>query len=141
MRSAAAAIAWEFRRRHRWGVTAVAGYLLVLTMVRILVLKPGQQVDLDDVNFALLVIVPLTVTFLYFLAMFSFGLSGDLAARQSMYPARKFTLPVTNAALAGLPMLYGSTAMALLWFATRLLGVWPSGFTIPILWPSLLAAS
>ena len=49
---------------------------------------------------------------MYFLAVFSFGLSGDLAARQSMYPARMFTLPVTTAALAGWPMLYGTAAMA-----------------------------
>ncbi len=45
---------------------------------------------------------------MYFLAVFSFGLSGDLAARQSIYPARMFTLPVTSAALAGWPMLYGT---------------------------------
>ena len=30
MRSPAAAIAWEFRQRHRWGLIALAGYLLVL---------------------------------------------------------------------------------------------------------------
>ena len=66
-------------------------------------------------------VIPLTVTFTYFLAVFSFGLAGDLAARQSMYPARMFTLPVTTAALAGWPMLYGAAAMALLWLATRLL--------------------
>ena len=33
---------------------------------------------------------------MYFLAVFSFGLTGDLAARQSIYPARMFTLPVTD---------------------------------------------
>ena len=47
---------------------------------------------------------------MYFLAVFSFGLAGDLAARQSIYPARMFTLPVTTAALAGWPMLYGTAA-------------------------------
>ena len=71
--------------------------------------------------------MPLAATFMYFLAVFSFGLAGDLAARQSMYPARMFTLPVTTAALAGWPMLYGTAAMAILWLATRLLAVWPSG--------------
>ena len=63
----------------------------------------------------------MSATFFYFLAVFSFGLSGDLAARQSIYPARMFTLPVTTAALAGWPMLYGTAAMASLWLATRLL--------------------
>ncbi|HUP62921.1 MAG TPA: hypothetical protein VNA69_21190 [Thermoanaerobaculia bacterium] len=141
MRSAAAAIGWELRQRHRWGLMAVAGYVLVLAVIRFVVLE-DQRVHFDDVqSFALVVGVPLTSTFLYFLAMFSFGLSGDLAARQSMYPARMFTLPVTTAALAGWPMLYGTAAMAMLWFATRFLGMWPSGFDIPLIWPALLAAS
>ena len=101
MRSPAAAVAWQFRRRHRWGLIALIGYLFVLAMIKLVILERGQRVDLDDESFAFLVVVPLFATFLYFLSVFSFGLSGDLAARQSMYPARIFTLPVTTAALAG----------------------------------------
>lgn len=141
MRSSAAAIAWEFRRRHRWGLIALAVYLLVLATIKLLIPQPGRSVDLDDESFALVVVVPLTATFIYFLAVFSFGLSGDLAARQSMYPARMFTLPLTTAALAGWPMLYGTAAMAILWLATRFLAVWPSGVDVPMVWPALLAAS
>jgi len=141
MGSPAAAIAWEFRQRHRWGLIALAAYLLVLATIKLLILGPGHRVDFDEESFALVVVVPLTATFMYFLAVFSFGLSGDLAARQSIYPARMFTLPVTTAALAGWPMLYGTVAMAVLWFATRLLAVWPSGFAVPVIWPALLAAS
>ena len=38
--------------------------------------------NLDDAQgFAIVVVVPLTATFVYFLAMFSYGLAGDLAAR------------------------------------------------------------
>src|SRR5437879_13722619 len=84
--------------------------------------------------------MPLTTTFVYLLAVFSFGFSGDLAARHSMYPARMFTLPVTNAALVGWPMLYGTAAMAILWLAARLFAVWPSGIELPLIWPALLAA-
>src|SRR5205807_8565969 len=80
-------------------------------------------------------------TFIYFLAVFSFGLSGDLAARESMYPARMLTLPVTTAALAGWPMLYGTAAMAILWLGTRLFALWPSDVDVPVIWPALLAAS
>jgi hypothetical protein len=141
MRSPAAAIAWEFRRRHHWGLIAVAGCLVVAAAIKLLIFG-SQRVNFDDTeSFALVVIVPLTAMFLYFLAVFSFGLAGDLAARQSMYPARMFTLPMTTAALAGWPMLFGTAAMALLWFATRLLGVWPSGIAVPVIWPALLAAS
>ena len=142
MRSPAFAIAWEFRQRHRWGLIALAGYLLVLGTIKLLLIETGQTVNMDTPErFALVVVVPLTATFTYFLAVFSFGLDGDLAARQSMYPARLFTLPVTTAALAGWPMLYGTTAMAILWLATRLFAVWPSGFDIPVIWPALLAAA
>lgn len=137
MRSQAAAIAWEFRQRHRWGWLAVLAYLLVLTALKI----TGRRFDQTDETFALLVAVPLTSTFLYFLAVFSFGLSGDLAARESMYPARMFTLPVPTSALVGWPMLFGSAAMAVLWFASRLLTLWPRDVDVPVLWPALLAAS
>ena len=141
MRSPAAAIAREFRQRHRWGLIALAVYLLVLATIKLLILGTGQSFDFDDESFALVVVVPVTATFIYLLAVFSFGLAGDLAARQSMYPARMFTLPVTTAALAGWPMLYGTVVMAILWLATRFLAVWPSGFDIPMIWPALLAAS
>jgi hypothetical protein len=142
VRSPAAAIAWEFRRRHRWGLIAVTGYLLVLAVWKLLIFGPGHRVTFaDEQTFAFFVMVPLTSTFLYFLAVFSFGLSGDLAGRESMYPARMFTLPVTTAALAGWPMLYGTAAMAALWLATRLLALWPSGVAVPIVWPALLAAA
>src|SRR6266540_4075354 len=86
-------------------------------MIRFLILEPGEPVLVDSGRFAALVSVPLTATFVYLLAVFSFGFTGDLAARHSMYPARMFTLPVTNAALVGWPMLYGTAAMAILWLA------------------------
>src|SRR2546430_11777974 len=85
--------------------------------------------------------MPLVATFTYFLAVFTFGLDGDLAARQSMYPARLFTLPVTTAALSGLPMLYGTASMMILWLATRMFALWPLGIVVPSIWPALLAAS
>ena len=142
MRSPAVAIAWEFRQRHRWGLIALAGYLLALATIKLAILVSGQRVNLDSPErFALVVVVPLTATFTYFLAVFSFGYAGDLAARQSMYPARMFTLPLPTAALVGWPMLYGSAAMAILWAATRLLAVWPSEFAVPVIWPAFLAAA
>jgi hypothetical protein len=141
VRSAARAIAWELGRQHRWGWLAVAGYLLALALFRLAIPEPGQPVNLDDAErFALAVIVPMTVACLYFLVVFSFGLSGDLAARQSPYPTRMFTLPVTTGALAGWPMLYGSAALAALWLATRMLGLWPPHVELPWIWPTVLAA-
>ncbi len=141
MRSPALAIGWEFRRRHRWGLIAVAGYLCVVATIRFLILDASEPVLADSIRFVGMVSVPLTTIFVYLLAVFSFGFSGDLAARHSMYPARMFTLPVTNAALVGWPMLYGTAAMAILLLAARLIAVWPSGIAIPLIWPALLAAA
>ena len=41
MRSAAAAFAWEFRQRLRWGVIALGVYLVVLATVQLGILGPG----------------------------------------------------------------------------------------------------
>ncbi len=88
-------------------------------------------------------LIPLvTATFFYFVGVFSYGLAGDLAARQSIYPARMFTLPVTSAALAGWPMLYGTAATTSLWLTTALLARWPGGIDVPLplIWPALLTS-
>jgi hypothetical protein len=140
MRSPAAAIAWELRQRHRWGLAALAGTILILGAIRIAVLITQAHVEFHDLTFALLVPVPLAATFFYLLAVFTFGVSGDLAARESMYPSRMFTLPVSSAALAGWPMLYGCLSMMVLWFAMRIAGISPPGFDVPRLWPALFAA-
>ena len=140
MRSPAAAIAWEFRQGLDWGLIALTGYLVVLATIKLI--EPGWTFNMDSAErFGVVVMVPLTTTFLYVLTVFSFGLSGDVAGRTSMYPARLFMLPVSTAALAGWPMLYGAGAMAILWLATRYLAVWPSGFDIPVIWPALTAVT
>src|SRR5258705_67776 len=138
MPSAARAIAWEFRQRHRWGLVALAAYFLVLATIKLLIPESSLTFNMDSgERFAVVVMVPLTATFLYLLTVFSFGLSGDVAGRQSMYPARMFTLPVSTTALTLWPMLCGAAAMAMLWLATRFLAVWPAGFGIPVIWPAL----
>ena len=110
-------------------------------MTKLLILEPGQSIDLDRAEtFAFVVMGPMTAAAVYFLAVFSFGLSGDLAGRQSIYPARMLTLPVTTAALAGWPMLYGGVAVMILWLAIRLLQLWPAGIHVPVIWPAPLAA-
>jgi hypothetical protein len=139
--SPARAFAWEFQRRHRWGFIACGAYLIALGAVKLVIVARGHAVVYrSDESFALAVMVPITATFTYCLAVFTYGLSGDIAGRPSMYPRRLFTLPVSTAALAGWPMLHGTIAVALLWAATRAFVVWPSGVAVPVIWPAIAAA-
>ena len=141
MRRPALAIGWEFRRRHLWALIAMAGYLLALAAIKFLFLGPMEPIRLDPPDGrAAVVITPLTATYVYLLAAFSFGLAGDLGARPSIYPARMFALPVRTAALVGWPMLYGTAAVAILWLVTALSARWPWGIELPLIWPALLAA-
>src|SRR5215210_1582616 len=142
MRSPARAFAWEFRQGHRFALIALAGYALVLGTIKLLIPGPWEPIELDTPNETAAVLIgPFSLIFMYFLAVFSFGLAGDLAARQSMFPARMFTLPVTTRALVGWPMLYGTAAMASLWLATVLFVLLPFGVDLPLIWPGLLAAA
>ncbi len=142
MRSPAAAFAWELRHRHQGVLIALIVYLLVLAAFKPLILDPGQVVSLDPPDgTASLLIAPFGIMFMYFVAVFSFGLAGDLAARQSIYPARMFARPVTTAALAGWPMLYGMAAMVSLWLTLAFFVRWSWGIDLPLIWPALLAAA
>lgn len=141
MRSPGAATAWEFRHRHRWALVMVVAYWLTVGSYRLFVFEPAEPIRVAPPDgLAALVISPFSIGFMYLLAVFSFGLSGDLAARQSIYPRRMFTLPVTTRALAGWPMLFGTMAAASLWVATALFAKWPWGVDLPMLWPAVLAA-
>jgi len=137
-RSPGRAILWEFRRRHRWGLIAVVAYLIVIGTIKLVLLQSGWQFTLDDVErFIFVFLVPVTSAFTYFLAVFTYGLSGDVAGRRSMFPARMFTLPVSTAGLAGWPMLYGAIVTAVLWAAMRVFAMWPADFEAPVVWPAL----
>src|SRR5437879_3903524 len=142
MRSPALAIGWEFRRRHLWALIAMAGYLLALAAIKLLLLGAMEPIRLDPPDGrAAVVITPLTATYFYLLAAFSFGLAGDMGARQSIYPARMLALPVRTAGLVGWPMLYGTGAVAMLWLVTALSARWPWEIELPLVWPALLAAA
>jgi hypothetical protein len=144
MRGAGRAIGCEFRWRHRLWLIALAAYVIVFLAIKLLILGPGRPIRMNPPNgLAGFIIAPVSWTFFYFVAVFSYGLSGDLAARESIFPARMFTLPVTTRALAGWPMLYGTVAAASLWIATAILVRWPGGVDVyvPWVWPALLTAA
>ncbi len=116
--------------------------MLVLAAIGVLGLGPADAITVvpPDGRAAVL-IAPLSTTFMYYLAVFSFGFSGDLAARPSIFPARMFTLPVRTGTLVLGPMLHGTVAVAILVEAATLLARWPWGIETPLVWPALLAAA
>jgi polyhydroxybutyrate depolymerase len=141
MRGAAGAFAWEFGRRLRAGAVAIAAYLLGLAIAQLLLGSRSPIRPSNEMTFAFTITIPLTAAFFFVLAVFANGLRGDLTARPSMYPARLFTLPVSTAALAGYPMLYGSLTMASLWGAWNLVALRPGGVQFPFVWPALFGAA
>jgi hypothetical protein len=143
MSAAARAFAWEFRSRVLLGLSAFAAYLIVFFVIKVAILGDGHPIEMNPPNgLAAFVIAPASAGFFYFVGVFSYGLTGDLAARQSMYPSRLFTQPVTTRALAGWPMLYGTVAVASLWIITAALLRWPGGVDVYIpWWPALPMAA
>lgn len=116
-------------------------FFAVLAVSRLLLLDPARRAAFDsNGHFALAVALPFSAVLVHCLAAFGDGLEGDLAGRRSMVPARRFLLPVTSAALAGWPMLLGTSTVAALWLATRGLAPWPAGVEIPWLWPAVFCA-
>lgn len=142
MRSPARAIAWEIRRRHRIGFSVLAGYVLLIGIVKLLlsVTGTGTRVESPE-QFGLFVMGPVSAILTYLITVFAFGLTGDIAARHSIYPARLYTLPVTTTALATWPMIYGMTTIAGLWLLARWLAPWPADFDVPVVWPAVLGAA
>lgn len=141
MQPGALAIGWEFRKRHAWPLIAMAAYMVVLALIKLLGLGPIESIAfVPPDGRAAVLIAPVSWMFMYYLAVFSFGFSGDLAARQSIFPPRMFTLPVRTETLVLGPMAHGTVAVAILVQAATLLARWPWGIETPIVWPALLAA-
>src|SRR5205809_7900047 len=138
MQGAARALGWELFRRYRLGLTILGVYLLAFWTLK-LAFAPDAAIRLDPPNhLAGLVIVPLAIAFMFFVAIFSYGLAGDLAGVESGFPRRMFSLPVSTRALAGWPMVYGTLASISLWFFTVALArtIGHVDVAIAWLWPA-----
>lgn len=141
MFTVARAFLWEFRRRHQLGLILLAIYLVAFLVVQATILGPEYRVRLDPPNgFAFFVILPGVSMWFYMAGAFTYGLSGDLAARESIFPKRLLTLPVTTTALAGWPMLFGVAAAAALWIMMALfMRIAGAEYRLPLVWPAVLS--
>ena len=133
MQTPAAAITWEFFRRHRWGFVLLFAYALLLVTFQ--ALAPRMSEDGRDNLLILGALLPLSSFGFYFVAVFSFGMDGDLMARQSMYPRRMFVLPVSTSSLTFWPMFWGAASVGVLWLIFRFLAPLPPRWNLAIFWP------
>ncbi|MHC4398871.1 MAG: hypothetical protein ACYTG0_04245 [Planctomycetota bacterium] len=144
MPSPATAVLWEVWKRHRWVLIASSAWLIVVSglchaLSDGVIFGVTLVVHEDAILMTLLLAIgPLLCGLL---PLFAYGCDADIAGRESSFPPRMFTLPMTTRALVGWPMLYGTAAIALAWLAVASFVLRPGGMNVPLWWPSALLAS
>jgi hypothetical protein len=133
------AIAWMLWRRHRLGLLLGLAYLGAAGIVAAVL--PREHLEPWGIQAVFGVDVTLMVLFaLYLLSVFALN-DGDLAGRESCFPASLFTLPVRTGALAGWPLAYAAATVSLLWLAMAGFILRPWGLPVPLWWPAVLTAA
>jgi hypothetical protein len=120
---------WGRQRLERLAILVALAYLLVLVLL-VNALPAGALAPAVVGQLC----IPLAFALPHLLAVFCHGDQADLAARESGYPRRCFTLPVRTAALVGWPMALGAVAVSLYWLAVAGLILRPAGVQVPLLW-------
>ncbi|HJZ57495.1 MAG TPA: hypothetical protein VKE74_21175 [Gemmataceae bacterium] len=132
MHSPAGALAWEFWRRHRLGLAAVAA--LVVGFAAYCAAAPVSR------TFGFVSSVWFGIGLCYVIGVFAYGFEGGLESPASGFPARLFVLPVHTWVLVGWPMLQGTAAAVLLWLGWDSFVLRPCGVETPAWWAVMLAA-
>src|SRR3569623_162437 len=136
MYSPAWGLCWQLWRRHRWGFMADAAWLGIASLVAFLWPDRWRLPDLGQ-----LLAVSCGGVFIHQMAAFSYGFEINLAASQSGFPARMFSLPVATRTLVAWPMTLGAASIAAVWLIISLLILRPCGQLTPIVWPAALGAA
>ncbi len=127
------AVLWEVYRRHRWVLIASSVWLLVISGLS---RAMPEGAFFDVLLFAM--VSPLVIgVFL----LFAYATDADIASRDSTFPTRMFTLPLTTRAMVGWPMIYGIVAIALAWLTVASLVLRPGGMNVQLWWPAVLLAA
>ena len=142
MHSSTTAVLWETWKQYRgWLIASTAWLLAMLGLIHALSggLIFGMKLLVAKDTIALMLAMAIGPLMVGLFLMFAY--SGDIIGRDSTFPARNFTLPLTTRALAGWPMLYGTFAIALTWLATASFVLRPVGIDVPLWWPAVFLAS
>jgi hypothetical protein len=132
MHSPAAALAWEFWGRHRFGLAGVA--VLLIGFAAYCAAAPVSR------TFGFASSVWFAIGLCYVIGVFAYGFEGGLESPASGFPARLFVLPVRTGVLVGWPMLQGTATAALLWLGWDYFVLRPCGVETPAWWAVMLAA-
>ena len=142
MNSPTTAVLWETWKQYRGLLIAATAWLLAMlglihTLSGGLIFGMELLVAKDTIVIMLAMAIGPLMVGLFLM----FAYSGDITGRDSTFPSRMFTLPLTARALAGWPMLYGTVAIALTWLAVASLVLRPAGVDVALWWPAVFLAS
>ncbi len=136
-------VLWEVWRRYRGVLMASPVYFLALSTLSYAVSDRvifGLELFVHEhAVFAVLLFLasPLVVGLL---PLFVYACGADSAGKESTFPTRWFTLPLTTRALVAWPMIYGTVAIALAWLAVACFVLRPGGMDLPLWWPAAALA-
>ncbi len=136
-------VLWEVWRRHRWVLVASLVYFVAISSLSHavsdrVIFGLDLSIHEDAIFFVLLFLAcPLVVGLI---PLFAYACNADIVGRESTFPTRMLTLPLTTRALVGWPMVYGTVAIALSWLAVGSLVLRPGGLNVPLWWPAALLA-
>src|SRR5438067_6124875 len=132
MHSPLVALTWQTWGRHRKGLLAVVAVVFTLWVLQQLF---PDQLHRSTMGIVVLV-VPLAFVFGFLVYAFSYAevLSG---AQGRNFPSWMFTLPVRTAVLVLVPMVSGTAAVLLTWWAVALLLLRPAGLEVGLWQPAL----
>jgi hypothetical protein len=128
----AAALAWEFWGRHRWGLAGAAALVGGFAAYTAAAAPVPQMAMASTIWFVM--------ALSYVIGVFAYGFEARLEAAESGFPARHFALPAPTWLLVGWPMVQGMLAAVTMWVAWDALVLRPAGVESPGWWVPMLAA-
>lgn len=130
-------LCWQIWRRHRWGFWADIAWLTAL-MLAARLLPESWRIAQVGKHLG----VAASAVYIHLMAVFTYGAEVDLTApRQSGFPARMFTLPLSTRTLVAWPIGLGIAATTIVWLAVAYLILRPCGIEAPLALPPAVAAA
>jgi hypothetical protein len=129
-------LTWELVARNRWLFWPCVAFLVLASLVCPL-LPPALRVQELGMTVSFLLVPPGMVV----LAALAHGFEGRLEGRESIFPARLFTMPVSTAGLTGPPLLLGTVVVGGGWLLLAGCVLRPCGFETDLAWPAAYMAA